>query len=807
MKSESSSASVGLICLLLVAAILAAFWPVLDCDFISYDDPFYVTSNSHVRHGLSWEAFRWAMTAMHSSNWHPLTWISHMLDCSLFGLDARWHHAVNLALHAANALTLFFLLRGMTGAVWRSAWVAALFAVHPMHVESVAWVSERKDVLSTFFGLLALFAYTSYARLSKVPHSKSKVAYLSALTLFAFSLLSKPMWVTLPCLLLLLDYWPLERWRERSSKGITTTGRLTLAPARGGWWPLVLEKLPFFALSGASCVLTLLAQSQGGSVAPVGDISLAQRLANSVVAYAWYVVRLFWPTDLAIIYPLFPTRPWPQVAGASVLFLAFTVLALKQARRRPSAFVGWCWYVGLLVPVIGLVQVGMQCYADRYTYLPYTGLFIVLAWVGAEWAGAQPLRRCLVASISLAAIFTGVGLTNAQARRWQNSETVFTHAVQVTQNNYIAHNNLGYTLAARKDFEGAIEHYRAALQAAPYYADAFNNLGCAHLGLRQTEQALEAFRTAVRIKPGDPRLRNNFGSALHDTGDRPAAILEYEAALRLSPDYAEAHYNLANSLAAVGRRTEAKEHYHRAIALQPHYAEAHLNLALDLMADGQNEEALVQAQHAVAAKPDLFPAQAGLGDALRSVQRFDEAVARYRTALELQPDHARTWHRLGQLLAAQNRPAEATQAFTEAVRLVATNADFQLALAMALDREGNAAAAVPHYRETLRLAPDALEALNNLAWILASNPSDALRDGQEAVRLAERACELAQRREALLLGTLAAAYAEAGRFADAVKAAEQARQLALDGGDAGLAAKNAELLELYRAGKAFRQSP
>jgi len=793
---------VALCGLLLVVATLAAFWPALHCQFTNYDDPFYVTDNPVVRGGLRWESVRWAFTALHAANWHPLTWLAHMLDQQLFGPAAWGHHLTSLLWHAANGLLVLLLLHRLTGRLWPSAFVAAAFALHPLRVESVAWVAERKDVLSACCGLLTLLAYVNYARKVASPAltpAANRAAwgwYGLALTLFALGLMSKPMLVTWPGLLLLLDYWPL--------------GRLSPVGVRARPLPLrrlLVEKLPFFALAAASAVLTLLAQRRGGSVWATAELTLGARLANAVVGYAWYVGKLFWPVNLAVIYPLRPTRPLEQVGGAALLLLLLTGLACWQARRRPALFVGWCWFAGLLVPVSGLVQVGMQSYADRYTYLPHIGLLLALAWGVDELVGTDRRRRRLVAVLAAVALLLCAVLTHRQTRHWQNGETLFTHALRVTRDNAIAHFTLGAEFSERKQYERAIECYQAALRIAPAYADAWNNLGVAYLARNEVQSAVEAFRQAVRAKPGDARFLNGLGTALHQSGDHTNAAALYTRALQLNPAYAEAHFNLGNTLAALGDATNALRHYEQAVELRPDYAEARINRGFLRRTQGDLAGAQADWEQALALRPDLAEAHNGLALLAHDRGDLSAEIAHLRAWLAARPDDVSGRTRLAMALGRQGQTAEATAEVREVIRRQPDHAPAHYCLGVLLQQQGQTAAAVQAYQESLRCQPNAAEALNNLAWIRAAHPDPSLRDGPEAVRLAERACALTQYRQALLVGTLAAAYAEAGRFAEAIRAAEQARALAQADGNPELARRNQELLELYRAGRPYHQTP
>lgn len=473
--------------LFLVLGLLFVFWQVQDHDFVNYDDNLYVTQNRHVQAGLTGEGVIWAFTSMHASNWHPLTWLSHMLDCEIYGLDPKGHHVTNLLLHAANTALLFLVLRWMTGALWRPACVAALFALHPLHVESVAWVAERKDVLSTFFWILTMFAYTWYVK------GSSHGRYLLVLLAFALGLMAKSMLVTLPFVLLLLDYWPLRRLSM--SVSATNDNRI-------GLWNVIREKLPLLTLTAGSCLVTFLAQRIGPAVQSLSQISLQARISNALVSYVKYIGKMIWPSRLAIFYP-HPLNSLPvwQIAGATLLLLCITILILQKTGRYPYLTVGWLWFLGTLVPVVGIVQVGGQAMADRYTYVPLIGLFICITWaissLVAEWS-----HQKVVVSILVVVAFSALATrTWFQLRHWENSIALSKHALDVTANNYLAHNNLGVELVGQRKYEEAIDHYYEALRIQPGYAEAHNNLGVALAYSGRLQEAIEHIFTALRIRP------------------------------------------------------------------------------------------------------------------------------------------------------------------------------------------------------------------------------------------------------------------------------------------------------------------
>jgi Flp pilus assembly protein TadD len=671
------------ISLLLVATTWLAYYPVSRLPFICLDDPQYVTANPQVQAGLSLEGLKWALGTGHASNWHPLTWLSHMLDSQLFGPQPTGPHLTNLLLHVAATLLLFRLLRQLTGALWRSGLVAALFALHPMHVESVVWVAERKDVLSACFFMLTLWAYVRYAQKSVV-NSQSSVVTSSASTdhgprntsepsrltfqvslfyglsllCFALGLMSKPMLVTLPFVLLLIDYWPLRRFGLK-----TQDSRLkTLLP-------LLAEKLPFFVLAALSSIVTFAVQRAGGAVLPTGELSLSGRIANALVSYIRYVGKLLWPINLACFYP----RPehWPvwEVVGAVLVLTLITALALRFLNTRGYLAVGWFWYLGTLVPVIGLVQVGEQAIADRYSYIPSIGLFVIVAWGIGDIANRWPGQKPIFVTASVLAVTGLLVATRQQLLYWQSSEVLFRHALAVTRDNPWAHCLLAYTLADSGKSDEAEAQCREALRLKPGFPEIQVLYANVLSRGRKLDQAEAVLSDVLQHAPADPAAQCALGSVLSQKGDFAAALEHLREALRLKPDYPEARFNLAGALA----------------------------------------------QH------------------------------------------------------------------------------------------GHAAQAIEEYRQCLHSQPDSPDVLNNLAWILAVNSNSALRNGAEAARLARRACELTRYQRPTLVGTLAAAYAEAGQFDEAVAAAQKARDLASASNEQELADRNQKLLELYRSHQAYHE--
>jgi tetratricopeptide (TPR) repeat protein len=668
---ESESRPAGLndrwtvltVCIFLAAMTWLVFGQTLRHEFVSFDDNLYVCENPAVTHGLNLKGVGWAFTHTVVANWHPLTMMTHMLDCRLYGLNAGGHHLTNVLLHTASVILLFLVLRRMTGALWRSALVAAVFAIHPLRVESVAWVAERKDVLSGLFFMLTLWAYVRYVGKSKAHSPKSKVFYGLVLLFFVLGLMSKPMVVTLPFVLLLLDYWPLNRFTPPPVPAVTGKGdslKNHFLP-----WRLILEKIPLLALSGAACVATMMIQKD--IIAPV---PLALRIGNAAVSYVVYLRQMFCPAGLAVLYP-YPQNSLPgwKIALAVVLLAAISAGVFLRRQRQPYLLMGWLWYLGMLIPVIGLVQVGGQAHADRYTYLPQIGLYLALIWaVGSLGAGWRH-RRVVLGGLSTVILVALIFCARTQTSYWRNSEVLWTHTLACTSDNYIAHYNLGDALVKMGRRDEAIAQYQKTLQITPNYAEAHDNLGSVLLQKGRVDEAIAHYQTALRITPENATAHNNLGNALRQKGRVDEAIAQCQVALQINPDYADAHDNLGNALFQKRRVAEAITHYQKALQINPDYAEAH----------------------------------------------------------------------------------------------------------------------------------------NNLAWVLATAPQVSLRNGDEAVKLAERANQLTGGKTPIILHTLAAAYAEAGRFGDAIRSVQKAIELAQAAGQKDLAERFTGELKLYEAGLPFHE--
>lgn len=612
---------------LLALVTLAVYAPVARNGFVDYDDPAYVTQNAHVRAGLTYDTVAWAFRSGEQSNWHPLTWLSHALDATLFGVEPAGHHLVSAAIHALNAALVLLVLHTLTGATWRSAFVAALFALHPLHVESVAWASERKDVLSTLFGLLAVLAYLRHVAR---PGTATRLAVPA---LFALSLMSKPMLVTLPFVLVLLDLGPLRRWN-------------------------LAEKAPLFALSAASSVVTWLVQRAGGAVSDLDALPFVARVANATVAYAAYLLRTFWPVDLGVLYPLRSAIPAGEVGASLAVLAAITALAVAARRRAPYVLLGWLVYLGTLVPVIGLVQVGQQAFADRYTYVPLLGIFAIVAWGAHDLLGARPRTRAALAAAALAAC---AALTVRQIAFWRDSTTLFERTLAVTRDNAVVHNNLGGVLFRGGSVERAVAHFEAARRIRPDYTAALSNLGVASASQGRLGEAIAHFREALRLRPDHVEAWLNLGDALRKDGDRDGALAAVREARRLRP------------------KDPAIDAFARALENLPDSA-------------------------APAAPSPARPAFER-GNALRNEGRLGEAEAAYREAIRLDPRHDAARNNLGILLAMSGKADDAAAEFLAVLRLNPRDAAAHLNLGVLRAKQGRRDDAAGHFEEALRLEP------------------------------------------------------------------------------------------------------
>lgn len=596
------------IILLLILSSLVVYGQVREFDFVHFDDTVYVSQNKAIQQGLTVDSVIWALTTVHAANWHPVTWLSHMTDYRLFGLNPGMHHMTSVFLHIINSMLLFFIFRKMTGNLWQSAMIAALFALHPLHVETVAWVSERKDVLSTLFWMLTMRTYLAYVE------QPSGRRYAAVVLFFVLGLMSKPMLVTLPFVLLLLDYWPLNRiafrpWSEQS--GIK---QLALAA------PLVREKIPLFILVILSSVITYYAQQKGEAVAPLDVIPMAERITNAIAAYVGYIGKAVYPVHLACLYPHPGMLPWWKVAGSGLLIAAISAAAFGSARKHPYVIVGWLWYLGTLVPVIGIVQVGSQAMADRYTYVPVVGLFLIIVWGVPELFKKWGYGKKALAVGSVVALCVLMLLARQQAGYWKNSITLFERALEVTNDNYTMHYNLANVLArddqGAVDDEAAVRHYLETLRIKPNFADAHNNLANLYMVKGRLDAAIEQYVKVLEIDPGYEGVHYNLGIAAFRQGRAREAADHFKLALQAMTDNAEAYFLYGNALYQAGDADEAIRAYRRAIHLRPDYVEAYCNLGVTLFQKGDAAGAVAAFNDALRFQPDHAQARSYLKKAL-----------------------------------------------------------------------------------------------------------------------------------------------------------------------------------------------
>jgi tetratricopeptide (TPR) repeat protein len=692
--------------MVLAAITLAVYWPVAGYECLNYDDPVYFSSNYSVQTGLSWKTVKWSFTTLDAGFWQPLTWLSYMLDVELFGRGSRGPHTTNLLLHATNTVLLFFLLKRLTGLVWQSAMVAALFALHPLHVEPVAWVSSRKDLLSTFSGLIALGFYVRYASTPSLRdnHSPSTSGlYWMALLFFAASLMSKSMLVTLPFVMLLLDYWPLQRFTIVASKSRPSVV-----------WKLAREKLPFVVLALLSTWLTVHAEKSAGAISSLEDFPALTRIANGAVSCSGYIWQTFWPAGLAVHYPYPKSFSVWQVTGSFLILLAITAYAVWESSRRSWLVVGWLWYLVTLLPVSGLVQIGNQAHADRYTYVPLIGLFIIVVWGANEVFRFLKPNKAVIVAIAVPVLVACAVRTASQLNHWQNSETLFQHTLAVTKNNVAVRCNLGIYLVANGRVEEGIDHLRKAVQADPHDGVSLSNLGAAVATKGSLDEAKDYCLKAVDTKPDCAEFLGALGSVLALRKEYDEAVARFEAALRLKPKYVAGRVSFGKVLALQQRYEEAISQYTEALRLSPGNPEAHFNLGLALAVSGNSEGAMQHYSEALRCRPDYVEAHNKLADSLLMAKHVDEAGLHYRQSLRLNPAQPAVRFNLGNVLALQKNYEGAIAQFTEAVRLAPDHAPAHKNLGLALARLGRRDEAIAYLAEALRLKPDYQEAKQQL---------------------------------------------------------------------------------------------
>jgi tetratricopeptide (TPR) repeat protein len=653
----------------LIAAALAAttaiaFAPALRCGFVNFDDPYYVTGNTNVMRGPGWAATVWAFTTFEQANWHPLTWLSLQLDARLWGDTALGYHLTNVLLHAASAGLLFLALRALTGAAGRSLAVALLFAVHPLRAESVAWVAERKDVLSIFFGILALWGYAWYA---SVPSARR---YLAVAVPFTLSLLCKPTLVTLPALLLVLDWWPLGRWRPK------------------GAFTLVREKLPLFALTAASCVMSVLSQASRGAVLDQEMIPLSVRLGNAALAYVAYLAKTAWPLHLAPLYPhpalVPPGVSFPEVLAATVVLVAITVAAWALRRKAPYLLAGWLWYVGTLVPMLGLVQVGGQSYADRYTYFPQIGVLVAICWGAADLLLRRPRLAVAVTAVTAALL---AGLNWQQVAIWHDSVTLWEHDLNATGPNHIALFNCGEGYEKQGRLQDAATRFRESLVYNPTAAKAYFELGVVLQKLGRPDEAVQQFQEVCHLDAKRADAHNRLGDLLFRQHKPDEAISHYESSLKIDPNDGRTLCNLAMVELATNHFDRAEVHYRQALQELPDSPEAHNGLGLILLKQGKSDEGIRELQRVIEVGTHPGHAHNNLGKAFEDLGKFDPAIEHYEQATRLSPELGIGWHNLGRMRLRQGRVPDAIACFEKAIELEPRSVEFRDALRQARERQ------------------------------------------------------------------------------------------------------------------------
>jgi tetratricopeptide (TPR) repeat protein len=656
-------------------ATVVVYWQVHHFDFV-FDDLSYIIENDHVHGGFTKENIIWTFTGgtQVSNYWHPLTWMSHILDFQLYGMNAGGHHLTNLLFHVANTILLFLVFRYMTGNLWRSGFIAALFALHPLHVESVAWVAERKDVLSTFFWLLTMASYCRYAE--KPEFNK----YFFVFLFFFLGLMSKPMLVTLPFVLILMDFWPLGRLQlGQESK----TGSIKVQKSSVLY--LVVEKIPLFALSATASVAAYITQQEGMAVPPMNLELLKIQSANAMVSYVSYIGKMIWPSRLSVYYPHPGMPPTWKIAGAVLLLIGLSAFLGWTWRKFPYLTFGWLWFLGTFVPVIGFVKIGNFAMADRYTYVPLIGLFVIIAWGIPELAPQWRHQKICIAALATVILSMLIVVTWKQLGYWKNNITLFEHSLKLTNNNIISHYNLGVALDKQGRTEEAIGQYLETLQINPNYIHAHNNLGAALEKQGRLEEAIDHYLQALRINPDFAEAHNNLGNALDKQGRTEEAIDHYLQALQINPENEKAHYNVGVALDKQGRTEEAIDHYSQALRINPKYTKVYNNLGVALRKQGRTEEAIDLYLHALHINPGFVDAYNNLGVALSHVGKTDEAIAYLQKSLQINPNYPIT----------------------------------HVVLGGALFKKGEIRTAITHFRESLRLKPDYAIAQDNLMNAMA----------------------------------------------------------------------------------------
>ena len=726
----------------LVLLTLVVFWPCVGYDFVGFDDGSYVFENDHVLTGISGENIAWAFTHFHSGNWHPVTWMSHMLDCSMFGLNPAGHHMMNVILHAATVAWLFVALVRLTGNVGRSFFVALVFAIHPLRLESVAWIAERKDVLSGLFFAATLWSYSRYVE------GPSRQRYVVVAIFFALGLMSKSMLVTLPCLLLVLDFWPLNRIKVESF-------------ALPQFKKLVVEKMPLLALSAAASVAAVLSQHSSAAVAGTELVAPWFRVQNALICTAIYLRKMLWPSDLAVFYPMHEWEIWEFALGTLVV-CGITWLAWRS-RTKGWLMAGWLWFLGMLVPVIGLVQVGRQAMADRYTYLPGIGVLVAAIWAVCEGASNSGFWRPRVKVIGGGFVLLLLAATRMLMPTWQNSVTLFTRAADVIPYNWLAHMNAGYALA----------------------------------GMGRSDEAAYHYQKVVELNPTQEEAHRFLGGYYLEKGEYPQAISLLETGLKLAPKRMEPYRQLATAMRKNGASLDAvAEVYRKGLRISPTHPGMNQMMAFVLADNHHDEDAVEYFRHA----PRTAKTFTAMSASLIRLGRMDEAEAALRSACQVEPTNPNPCKTLAEFYIKAGKFNEANASLDESSRLEPGNPETEMIRGRLCMAQADWRGALTAYSKALSAVPNLPPAMDSIAWVLATAPDDSVRDGARAVTLASRVVEVTGSRMPEPMDTLAAALAETGRYSEAAHLLERA--IALSGQKATEATR--ARLELYRAGKPFR---
>jgi len=711
-----------LIGIILFIMTFAVYLQVVNHDFINFDDDIYVTDNFRVIKGISLSNILWAFNLTERPDtpyWHPLSWLSHMLDCQLFGLNAGMHHMTSLLLHAVNSLLLFYILSSATGDLLRSAFVAALFALHPVNVDSVAWIAERKNVLSTFFWMLTMLSYVFYTRRPDI------IRYFVSILFFVLGLLSKPMLVTLPFVLLLFDYWPLERFELKRS-GLHKI------------LYLVLEKLPFFIISAYSVYISTVSLKLTRNIISTDYVPMRLRLENAIVSYATYIGKMVWPSELSVYYPFPASIAIWKIFASLILLISVTIFVMFKMRRFRYVGTGWFWFVGTLVPVSGVVQCGLWPeMADRWAYIPYIGLFVIISWGGYELLNKYRLNNILAAATSITILFALSTATYIQLKYWQDSKSLYKHALEVAPVNPVILNNMGNALAKECKFIDAVGYYKEALLLKPDYANAHSNLATAFYKLGRIDDSIRYYSEALRYMPNFYKVHNNFGSVLFELGKDKDAMFHFLEALRINPDYSGAHYNLGLLLFRQGRIEQAVSHYARAVSLNPYYAEAHNNLGLAYNKLGRTGYAVKHYNEALRLDPNMAEAHMNLGVTLFYAGDYNKALSHLRRAAEINPGDANTREKIKAVLEEKEKFQKEEKSMLE--KIAGKPGDFTLYVDLGdlYAKYKRFDSAEEHYKRAVMISPDNHEGIMKLAKIYAmkGNFSKALSEAERAIRL------------------------------------------------------------------------